>query len=36
VSGGKLSLITVPSLLGVRPRSLLWMAFSIAPIEVLS
>ena len=36
MSCGKLSRITVPSLLGVIPRSLFWIAFSIALIEFWS
>jgi hypothetical protein len=36
VSGGKASRITLPSLFGVMPRSLDWIAFSMAPIAPLS
>ena len=36
VSGGNASRITDPSLFGVIPRSLDWIAFSIAPIALLS
>ena len=36
MSGGKASRMTVPSLVGLMPRSELWMAFSIALSEPLS